>query len=41
MAEPFKNLINTALVRSAGFDAVRSLPTRLPLQAGVLVARAA
>lgn len=31
----------TALVRSAGFDAVRSLPTRLPLQAGVLVARAA
>lgn len=29
-----------ALLREAGFDAVRALRTRLPLQAGVLVARA-
>jgi demethylspheroidene O-methyltransferase len=31
----------SALLRDAGFDGVRELHTRLPLQAGVLVARAA
>jgi len=31
----------TELLREAGFDAIRALRTRLPLQAGVLVARAA
>jgi demethylspheroidene O-methyltransferase len=29
-----------ALLRAAGFDEVRSRPTALPLQAGLLIARA-
>ena len=29
----------TAMLQAAGFDRVRALPTRLPLQVGLLVAR--
>jgi demethylspheroidene O-methyltransferase len=30
----------SVLIRAAGFDEIRTLPTRQPLQAGLLVARA-